>query len=66
MFRYLFILFKVNDRKTRGPLILSEVHENTKLAQNHESFRCGSPVWWTDVWADRIVIATAAFSFARY
>ena len=67
MFRYLFILFKINDRRTRGPLILSEVHENTKFAQNHESFRCGSPVWCTaDVWAYRIVTATTAFSFARY
>ena len=26
-------VFKINDRRTRGPLILSEVHENTKLAQ---------------------------------
>ena len=31
---YLLIyLFKINDRRTRGPLILSEVHGNTKLAQ---------------------------------
>ena len=26
-------LSKINDRRTQGPLILSEIHENTKLAQ---------------------------------
>ena len=30
-FQYLFyfFLFKINDRRTRGPLILSEEHRNT-------------------------------------
>ena len=32
---YLFIyLFKINDRRTRGPLILPEVHKNTQNTQH--------------------------------
>jgi len=32
---YLFIyLFKINDRRTRGPLILPEVHKNTQKTQH--------------------------------
>ena len=35
LLRYLFIyLFKINDRKTRGPLILPEVHKNTQNTQH--------------------------------
>jgi len=28
---YLFIYFKINDRRTRGPPVLSEVHKNTQI-----------------------------------
>jgi len=32
MYIYLFIyLFKINGRRTRGPLILSVVHRNTQI-----------------------------------
>jgi len=32
---YLFVyLFKINDRRTRGPLILPEVHKNTQNTQH--------------------------------
>ena len=35
LFIYLFIyLFKINDRRTRGPLILPEVHKNTQNTQH--------------------------------
>ena len=31
--RDIIYLFKINDRRIRGPLILSDVHKNTKIAQ---------------------------------